>query len=283
MIKCFGRWAFYLHFVFSPKILGGFVFTYFWGDRWNLCCCLCWDQEFSPDTCALDKESQRSCQECASWDFSSKLPFLRTYWKLRQRTQETGNLQDCYSLKIFLETIEMCVLMKIWFGFKSWSSERSTITLSCWNICLVSITWWISWSFTWVSATRYTLLFHLLFVIFTFLFTKMDIQLKIKRIQRKMKKKWGKTTAVCRHWGWKLFTPNIWQAGNNNKIRWQNSRAVYNQDVCVFTACIIHFWSWFLWRRRVGSWFCADRFLYICKYALFKEYWRFFRHWDLSS
>lgn len=179
----------------------------------------------------------------------------------------------------------MCVLMKIWFGFKSWSSERSTITLSCWNICLVSITWCISWSFTWVSATRYTLLFHLLFVIFTFLFTKMDIQLKMKRkFKEKWKKKWDKTmTAVCRHWGWKLFTPNIWQVGNNNKIRWQNSRAVYNQNVCVFTACIIHFWSWFLWRRRVGSWFWADRLLYICKYALFKEYWLFFRHWNLSS
>lgn len=24
-------------------------------------------------------------------------------------------------------------------------------------------------------------------------------------------------TAVCKHWGWKLFAPNIWQVGNNNK------------------------------------------------------------------
>lgn len=33
--------------------------------------------------------------------------------------------------------------------------------------------------------------------------------------------------------------------------------------------------SWELILRR--------QILYICKYALFKEYWHFFRHWDLSS
>lgn len=98
--------------------------------------------------------------------------------------------------------------------------------------------------------------------------------------------------AVCKHWGWKLFTPNIWQVGNNNKKCSQNSRAVCNQNVCVFIVYIIELRSWLLWRWRVRKCFlavacscapCSLTLLHICKRALFQGYWHFFRHWDLSS
>lgn len=91
---------------------------------------------------------------------------------------------------------------------------------------------------------------------------------------------------VCKHWGWKLFTPNIWQVGNNNKICSQNSRPVCNQNVCVFIVYIIHLRSWLLRRRRVRSWFlevvcsctpCSVKFFYICNCVLFQECWHFFK------
>lgn len=134
---------------------------------------------------------------------------------------------------------------------------------------------------------KYALL--LLFAIFIFLFTKLAIQWKDRSKQHSKKKKKGDETmrAVCKHWGWKLFTPNIWQVGNNNTICSQNSRAVCNQNVCVFIVYIIELRSWFLWRCRVRMWVlavacscapCSDKLLYICRHALFQEYWHFFRH-----
>lgn len=91
---------------------------------------------------------------------------------------------------------------------------------------------------------------------------------------------------VCKHWGWKLFTPNIWQVGNNNKICSQNSRPVCNQNVCVFIVYIIHLRSRLLRRRRVRSWFlevvcsctpCSVKLFYICNCVSFQECWHFFK------
>lgn len=92
-----------------------------------------------------------------------------------------------------------------------------------------------------------------------FLFTTLDIQLKGRSNTQKKKKKDEKRDktmrVVCKHQDWKLFTSNIWQLGNNNKICSQNSRAVCNQKVCVFIVYIIHLTSWSLWRQRVRNWF----------------------------
>lgn len=121
-------------------------------------------------------------------------------------------ISECLRLiqKIFLVNTETCVSNENMFGFKSWSSERNTVTLSCWNICSALITWCISHgtaqaavlvsaegSFTRVSPTKMCkMCIAVAFAVCYFYFLVYKVGYPVKRqkqetLRKKKKKKKG--------------------------------------------------------------------------------------------